>query len=1361
MAESLNRHINIYVDSGAAEVALQKLSAQSVKLSEKINKLQQDGKDATAEIAKLGDVNTQIDRLNKKISGELSPSIKDLTGFLTKARNELKALSPEDAKFKELAKQIGEAETALNKQISTIGGLKKGFTDFAKEVKAIALGVFIGNTVQSAVAAVGTYFSGIVNGAARLSDELADVAKTTGFTTEEVKNLNKEISKIDTRTSASALRDIAVVGGQLGLAKDQILGFVKAIDVASVALSDEFAGGAKEVADVLGRLRNVLIDTKTGDVANDLLRIGNALNVLGAEGSATAPVVADFANRIASIGIPLGATSGQVLGLSATLQELNVSTERGGTAVTKIFQRMANNSEEFAKVAGLSAQEFKNIVNTDLVGAFELVLQGSKKSGESATELTKILDSLGVDGSGASEVFAKLGNNIGLLNEKINLASNSLRFTTSLTDEFNIKNQTLGAVIDKLDKSFRGLVQGTGITTFFKSLLGNILDFINALKLLPDFISRNATAFIAIAGAATTYALVLSRATILSIANTTAERANALARTLSAAATSVASAASAAYATVVGLLTGEITAAAVATRIWNAVLSLNPFVAIGIAITGVVEAIKIYSDNTAKAIALEREKRDLHNELTATLKTLDGAQIELNNSLAKFNELSAEEKKNLLDKIRIQKQQAIEELEQAKKKQEQIKNNNTTVSPLEAGFAFITSGGSANSTFADKLVNKSLQNGIDAAAQYDEEINKLKQDIDELSSTENQVADSVEAYNKAMKISTDTTAGLQEKQRLLQIALNNSVRGSDDYKKAQTELLKVQEQLNKVNPVQQKTVGNNAEIEKAKQLNEELLKIKSELLLADKANDEQEFIRLTDKYNKLRALASGNKASLLQIEQLYQQELAQLQNKNFASQSEKEYAASLSAAKQYFENLKELQKQQYADGAISKEEYNDNVKALDLSLLQTQASIAADYKETVLKAGADEVEFTKQANDAKLNLEIEFNEQKLQLAAKTEQQLQDIVGNSGNAGKVRLAALSQLRDLELKNFRGTEEQKNNILRRYENQRQKIQLESINQFADNAGKIANQALDIVRSIDTVIANNENKKLQADKQNTEQQKQHYKDLLDKKLITEEQYNKKVEDLQKGYETRAAAVKKKQFEREKAANIIQAVIATALAVVKSLPNIPLAVLSAAAGAAQIAAIASQPVPEFGKGGYLNEGVKHSEGGMPIINPKTGKKVAEIEVGEVILSSNTRQNNPELVGALLHSSMYENGRRIKDVMPGLNTPNYVINYSRAFSDLRFFEKGAVYGKGIVNFDGGPAQSTTGKGIVNVNGIGNPARSIAGRENTTGAGMSAEDLLALMHQELVNLNKKQFGLNYQTFKKQEKLVNNIQKKSF
>jgi hypothetical protein len=80
---------------------------------------------------------------------------------------------------------------------------------------------------------------------------------------------------------------------------------------------------------------------------------------------------------------------------------------------------------------------------------------------------------------------------------------------------------------------------------------------------------------------------------------------------------------------------------------------------------------------------------------------------------------------------------------------------------------------------------------------------------------------------------------------------------------------------------------------------------------------------------------------------------------------------------------------------------------------------------------------------------------------------------------------------------------------------------------------------------------------------------KERLDKGLISQEQYDKKVKE-----------IKIKQAQQDKALALFQATISTIAAVAKALPNIPLSVLAGILGAAQIAAIASKPIPAFKKG-------------------------------------------------------------------------------------------------------------------------------------------------------------------------------------
>lgn len=98
---------------------------------------------------------------------------------------------------------------------------------------------------------------------------------------------------------------------------------------------------------------------------------------------------------------------------------------------------------------------------------------------------------------------------------------------------------------------------------------------------------------------------------------------------------------------------------------------------------------------------------------------------------------------------------------------------------------------------------------------------------------------------------------------------------------------------------------------------------------------------------------------------------------------------------------------------------------------------------------------------------------------------------------------------------------------------------------------------------------------------------------------------------YEKERRKLLRDQAENQKAAALMNAIVSTAAAVATAMTAGPvsgqiLAALTAALGAVQIGIIAAEPIPQFGKGGWV-EGKKHTEGGTMI----------EAEKGEFIVSA------------------------------------------------------------------------------------------------------------------------------------------------
>ena len=87
-----------------------------------------------------------------------------------------------------------------------------------------------------------------------------------------------------------------------------------------------------------------------------------------------------------------------------------------------------------------------------------------------------------------------------------------------------------------------------------------------------------------------------------------------------------------------------------------------------------------------------------------------------------------------------------------------------------------------------------------------------------------------------------------------------------------------------------------------------------------------------------------------------------------------------------------------------------------------------------------------------------------------------------------------------------------------------------------------------------------------------------------ISEEEKNKMIAKSDEKFEKKKAELERKRARRAKAVAIFEAIVNTAAAVVKSLPNLPLAIATGAIGAVQIGTIASTPLPAFADGGIVS---------------------------------------------------------------------------------------------------------------------------------------------------------------------------------
>ena len=316
------------------------------------------------------------------------------------------------------------------------------------------------NKIQgAAIAAIGA-ITGLsftirkcVQSFADMDQEMENVRKYTGQSTEQVHEMNEEFKKIDTRTARERLNQLAGDAGRLGItAQDAIMEFVDAADKINVALGDDLG---EEAVKNIGKLAMSFGTDKTMGLRGAMLATGSAVNELAQNSSASAGYLVDFTARVAGFGKQVGLTQAQLMGFGAVMDENMLRDEMAATAFGQLLVKMTTDLDTFARITGMKVEEYKKLVTEDINGAVLKVARSLK--GRDMQEMGKIFDDMQLNGQRAIGVLATLGQKVDDVAERQKIANEAFEQGTSIIDEFNIQNETVQAQIDKATKQFKDL----------------------------------------------------------------------------------------------------------------------------------------------------------------------------------------------------------------------------------------------------------------------------------------------------------------------------------------------------------------------------------------------------------------------------------------------------------------------------------------------------------------------------------------------------------------------------------------------------------------------------------------------------------------------------------------------------------------------------------------------------------------------------------------------------------------------------------------------------------------------------------------------------------------------------------------
>lgn len=377
---------------------------------------------------------------------ELRKLLKDINSKLNSGH--IKRGSAEWRKYQEQLKLVSnELRKIKNEVVESEGWLTRfnnGFTKWGALVTSAIAGITgLTFTIRKATA-----------GYAEMEEAESQVIKYTGMTKEQVKSLNEDLKKMDTRTARERLNALAGDAGRLGkTSKKDVLDFIDAADKINVALGEDLG---EDAVKNIGKLAMMFGEDKEKGLKGAMLATGSAINAVGQTSSAAEPYLVDFTARVAGAANQAKISQADIIGFASVLDQNMIRDEKAATAFQNVIMKMYQEPAKFAKIAGKDITEFTQLLKTDANEAILQFLQSLNKKG-SLAQLAPLFDKMKLDGQGAASVLSVLAGKIEGIRVAQKTANEAYNDGTSIIEEFNVQNNTIQAGIDKSKKKFADL----------------------------------------------------------------------------------------------------------------------------------------------------------------------------------------------------------------------------------------------------------------------------------------------------------------------------------------------------------------------------------------------------------------------------------------------------------------------------------------------------------------------------------------------------------------------------------------------------------------------------------------------------------------------------------------------------------------------------------------------------------------------------------------------------------------------------------------------------------------------------------------------------------------------------------------
>jgi TP901 family phage tail tape measure protein len=543
--------------------------------------------------------------------------IAQLQGILQEHRDYQKDITKEyTAMGGEANKAFDNMGNGAKKSTSALGSLADKFNRFGGMAATAAA------TITGVVLAMRK----AVDQFAELEEAEADVIKYTGSTSAEVKELGEDFKKFDTRTSRVELLKLAADAGRLGkTSKKDLLEFAEAGNIIRVSLGSDLG---EDAIKNIGKLSMMFGDADRLGLKEAMLATGSAINEVAQNSSASEPYLVEFTNRLAGVGNQAGMSISHLVGLASVLDQNGQQTETAATALSNLIQKMFQDPAKFAAIAGVEVKSFTELLRKDANEALLTLLTTLGSKGGMA-ELAPIFEDMKIEGARASGIISVLAGNIGQVRIEQERAATAFASGKSVVNEYNVKNNTLQASLEKAKKRFQEIVYELGerLAPHMAKCVSAGGMMVKVISEIVSFVIEHGHQLLILTSVVIAYATALNALTIL-------EKARNIGKAISLMVTQ----------TKEWYAMGRALGFATANQLmFNKALLTNPYVLIATAVTGIVTALVLYVKRAKEAITETAALADV-NKSAAQSIARERAEVASLLSIAQNEKKSKEER---------------------------------------------------------------------------------------------------------------------------------------------------------------------------------------------------------------------------------------------------------------------------------------------------------------------------------------------------------------------------------------------------------------------------------------------------------------------------------------------------------------------------------------------------------------------------------------------------------------------------------------------------------------------------------------------------------------------------------------------